>query len=430
MSHDHLIYNYIFEMAAQKKYGDLLTSQDFIDCEAAHGAHNYHPLPVVLKRGQGPFLWDVEGKQYFDCLSAYSSVNQGHCHPRLVKVMQEQCSQLTLTSRAFHNDQMGAYAKYITDYFGYDKVLPMNSGVEAGETAVKLARKWAYEVKGTEPNQAHIVFAKNNFWGRTLAACSSSTDPDCYGNYGPFIPNFHVVEYNDVEALRALFESLDNVAAFYIEPIQGEAGVVVPADGYLKKCQELCREFNALLICDEIQTGLCRTGRLLCSDWDGVKPDILVLGKALSGGMLPVSAVLCSDEIMLTVKPGQHGSTYGGNPLACAVAMEALRILKDENLAARAEELGKRFMGRIAALSEEVDFIDHVRGRGLLIGVVCKEGHPISAWKVCLELKERGVLAKPTHEHIIRFAPPLVITDEELDELLGRVESVFKNSKM
>lgn len=404
----------------------LTTAKDFIDCENAHGAHNYHPLPVVLNRGEGPFLWDVEGKKYFDCLSAYSSVNQGHCHPRLVKVMQEQCAKLTLTSRAFHNDQMAYYTKFITEYFGYERVLPMNSGVEAGETAVKLARKWAYEVKGTPANQAHVIFAKNNFWGRSLAACSSSTDPECFSNYGPFVPNFHTVEYNDVAALRAKMEEVGNVAAFYIEPIQGEAGVVVPDDGYLTECQKLCREFNALLICDEIQTGLGRTGKLLCSDWDNVKPDILVLGKALSGGMMPVSAVLTSHEVMLTIKPGQHGSTYGGNPLACAVAKEALTVLRDEKLAERAALLGERFMSRMKSLSTEVGFIELVRGRGLLIGVVCKEGHRLSAWQVCLKLADAGVLAKPTHDFIIRFAPPLVISDEELEECLQRIEKVFR----
>eukprot|EP00123_Amoebidium_parasiticum_P011932 comp20997_c0_seq1/m.28152 comp20997_c0_seq1/g.28152 ORF comp20997_c0_seq1/g.28152 comp20997_c0_seq1/m.28152 type:complete len:419 (-) comp20997_c0_seq1:153-1409(-) len=403
----------------------MTKGQDYMDTEDKHGCHNYHPIPVVLERGQGVFVWDVEGKRYFDFLSAYSAVNQGHCHPRLVKLMQEQCSQLTLTSRAFHNNVLGPYTKYITEYFGYDKVLPMNTGVEGGESAIKLCRKWAYNVKKVPENCAKIIFAEGNFWGRTLAACSSSTDPSCFQGFGPFMPGFEIVPYNDLPALAKALED-PNVAGFYIEPIQGEAGVNVPADNYLSEAARMCKEKNVLFIADEIQTGLCRTGKMLCVDHSGVRPDILVLGKALSGGMLPVSAVLCDIIIMDNIKPGMHGSTYGGNPLACRVAMEALQILKDENLAENSEKLGQIFRGELSALN--LPFIQTVRGKGLLNAVVVDPNHPVSAWEICMRLKDAGILAKPTHDHIIRFAPPLVMTRAELDEGLAIIKRVLEGA--
>ena len=410
------------------KTGDpFVNSQHYIDLEDRHGAHNYHPLPVVIDRGEGAWVWDVEGKKYIDFLSAYSAVNQGHCHPKITKALVDQASKLTLTSRAFFNSVLGEYEKYVTEFFGYDKVLPMNTGVEGGETAVKLARKWAYTVKGVPDNQAKIIFAEGNFWGRTLAAISSSTDPDCKNGFGPYMPGYILVPYNDLGALEKALQD-PTVCAFMVEPIQGEAGVVVPDDGYLKKVHQLCQAHNVLLICDEVQTGLARTGKMLCSDYDGVKPDILILGKALSGGVLPVSAVLARDEIMLTIKPGEHGSTYGGNPLACKVAIAALEVLKEEKLAERADELGKVFRARMQKLVDDLDFVTHVRGRGLLNAVIIKplaDGR--TAWDVCVALKEAGVLAKPTHGDIIRFAPTLVISREELEWAMDRIEEVLRN---
>uniref|UniRef100_A0A0G4HYG0 Ornithine aminotransferase n=1 Tax=Chromera velia CCMP2878 TaxID=1169474 RepID=A0A0G4HYG0_9ALVE len=406
----------------------LLSSQDFIKQEEKYGAHNYHPLPVVLNKGEGVYMWDVEGRRYFDFLSAYSAVNQGHCHPKIIEALVEQAKTLTLTSRAFHNDVMAHYTKFITDMFGYDKVLPMNTGVEAGETAVKLCRRWAYDVKGVPENQAKVIFAEGNFWGRTISAVSSSTDPSSYKGYGPYTPGFLTVPYNDLEALKTALED-PTVAGFYIEPIQGEAGVVVPSDNYLKGAFELCKAANVLFIADEIQTGLCRTGRMLCCDHSGVRPDIVCLGKALSGGVLPVSAVLCDDPIMLTIKPGEHGSTYGGCPVACQVAMAALKVLVDEDLAERAEKLGQKFRDVLQVeLAEKHSWVTCVRGEGLLNAVEIEAGHPVSAWEICLRLRDHGLLAKPTHEHIIRFAPPLVITESELDESLQIIMKVFKAS--
>ena len=385
----------------------------FIDLELEHGAHNYHPLPVVLEKGSGVFVWDVDGKRYFDFLSGYSAVNQGHCHPRIIQALTNQAQQLTLTSRAFHSNLLGEYEKFITTYFGYDKVLPMNTGVEGGETAIKLARRWGYVKKGIPENEAKIVFAKGNFWGRTLAAISSSTDPSSYHNFGPFMPGFDLVNYNDLSDLeRALQDS--NVAAFMVEPIQGEAGVVVPHDGYLKGVRALCDQYNVLFIADEIQTGLCRTGKMLACDHEDVRPDILILGKALSGGTMPVSAVLCDDFIMMNIQPGEHGSTYGGNPLACAVAMEALQVLKDEQMADNAERLGALLRSELEALQSP--YIAEVRGKGLLNAIVIKHSNPEAAWDFCLTLKDNGLLAKPTHGDKIRFAPPLCITEAQIRE--------------
>lgn len=406
-----------------------LTSQDLIALEDKHGAHNYHPLPVVLSRGEGVFVWDVEGKQYFDFLSAYSAVNQGHCHPKIINALKDQAETLTLTSRAFYNDVLGEYEKFITSYFGYDRVLPMNTGVEGGETAIKLCRKWAYQVKGVPENQAKILFANGNFWGRTLAAVSTSDDPDSYGEYGPFTPGFDLIPYNDLDALEKALED-PNVAGFMVEPIQGEAGVVVPDDGYLAKAQAICKEKNVLLIVDEVQTGVGRTGRLLCSDYDEIKPDILILGKALSGGVLPVSAVLARDEIMLTIKPGQHGSTYGGNPLACKVAMAALEVLRDEKMTENAYALGEVFRDRMTKLIEKSDWVTKVRGRGLLNAIIINDTPESStAWDICMALKENGLIAKPTHGNIIRFAPPLVITEEQLHECCDIIEKTILNFK-
>ena len=391
-------------------------TQQYIDLEEKHGAHNYHPLPVVLNRGEGVFVWDVDGKRYYDFLSGYSAVNQGHCHPKIIAALTQQAQQLTLTSRAFHSNLLGGYEKYITDYFGYDKVLPMNTGVEAGETAVKLARRWGYKVKGIADNQAKIVFAEGNFWGRTLAAISSSTDASSYEKFGPFMPGFEIVAYNDLPALENALQD-KNVAAFMFEPIQGEAGVVVPDEGYLTGIRNLCNQYNVLMIADEIQTGLARTGRMLACDHENVRPDILILGKALSGGVLPVSAVLADDEIMLTIQPGEHGSTYGGNPLACAVAMAALRVLKEENMAINSEAMGRLLRSEILKLNSP--FISLVRGKGLLNAIVIKHINPEAAWDLCLTLKENGLLAKPTHGDKIRFAPPLVITKEQVLECVG-----------
>ena len=357
-------------------------------------------------------VWDTDGKRYIDFLAAYSAVNQGHCHPRIVRALKEQAEVLTLTSRAFHSDQMGSYADYITKLFGYDKVLPMNTGVEAGETAVKLARKWAYMVKGVPHNKAKVVFARNNFWGRTLAAVSSSTDPSSYTNYGPFMPGFDLVPYDDLDALERSFQN-PHTAAFMVEPIQGEAGVVVPSDGYLQGIRRLCSKYRVLFIADEVQTGLCRTGKMLACDHEGVRPDILCLGKALSGGMLPISAVLADDEVMLTIKPGEHGSTYGGNAIACRVAYEALSVLVDENLALNSERQGERLRRELSALNSPI--VLEVRGKGLLNAVVIDDRRR-SAWDVCISLKDLGLLAKPTHGNIVRFSPPLTISDAEMDE--------------
>jgi ornithine--oxo-acid transaminase len=403
----------------------LTSTQEAIELEEKYGAHNYHPLPVVLSKGQGAYVWDVEGTRYYDFLSAYSAVNQGHCHPRIIHALLEQSQKLTLTSRAFYNDKLGEYEKYICDFFGYDRVLPMNTGVEGGETALKLCRKWAYTVKGIPHNQAKIIFAANNFWGRTLAAISASTDPNASKDFGPYMTGYQIIPYNDLQALAEALED-PNVAGFMVEPIQGEAGVVVPQEGYLRKAHALCKAKNVLLIADEVQTGLARTGKMLASDYDDIKPDILVLGKALSGGVLPVSAVLANDEIMLTIKPGQHGSTYGGNPLACAVAMEALAVLKDENLAENAFYLGNIFRARMEKFQEKTEMIQLVRGRGLLNALVIndmEEGE--TAWNICLALKENGLLAKPTHGNIIRLAPPLVMTEDQLDECCEIIEQTI-----
>ena len=394
-----------------------LSSHDLIELEDKYGAHNYHPIPVVLAKGKGVFLWDVEGKKYYDFLSAYSAVNQGHCHPRILNALVEQAQKLTLTSRAFHNDVLGRFEEYITDLFGYDRVLPMNTGVEGGETAVKLCRKWAYQVKGVPANRAKIIFVTGNFWGRTLSAISTSTEPASVRNFGPYMPGFVVIPYNDPEALERALEDPD-VAGFMVEPIQGEAGVVVPDPGYLAGAYALCKARNVLFIADEVQTGIARTGKRLCCDHHGFKPDILILGKALSGGVMPVSAVLADDEVMLTLKPGEHGSTYGGNPLACAVAMEALQVVEDENLADNAARLGELFRRKMhETLVVKTPPVRLVRGKGLLNAIVIDEEETgQTAWNICLKMAEKGLLAKPTHGNIIRFAPPLVITEEQLLE--------------
>lgn len=388
-------------------------TQYYLQLEEQFGAHNYHPVPVVLEKGEGVFVWDVDGKRYFDFLSGYSAVNQGHCHPRIVEALIQQSRKLTLTSRAFHSNWLGEYARFITRYFGYDKVLPMNTGVEGGETAIKLARRWGYVKKGIVENQARIVFAEGNFWGRTLAAISSSTDPSSYKAFGPYMPGFDLVPYNDLAALEKAFQD-KNVAGFMVEPIQGEAGVVVPDFGYLQGVRDLCNEYNVLFIADEIQTGLCRTGRMLACDHEKVRPDILILGKALSGGTMPVSAVLADDYIMMNIKPGEHGSTYGGNPLACVVAMEALKVLKEENMAENAEAMGKLLRSKLEQLKSP--YIKTVRGKGLLNAIVIDHPGKDAAWELCLAMKENGLLAKPTHGDKIRFAPPLVITAAEVKE--------------
>ncbi|MEX0636273.1 MAG: ornithine--oxo-acid transaminase [Ferruginibacter sp.] len=395
------------------------TPDYFIELEEKFGAHNYHPLPVVLKKGKGIYVWDVEDKQYLDFLSGYSAVNQGHCHPRIVKALIEQATVLTLTSRAFHNNLLGTYEQYITEYFGYDKVLPMNTGVEGGETAIKLARRWGYKVKGIEENKAVILFAEGNFWGRTMAAISSSTDPSSYNQFGPFMPGFEIVPYNNLIALEKALQN-NNIAAYMFEPIQGEAGVVLPNEGYIAAVRALCTQYNVLMIADEIQTGLARTGKMLACDHENVKPDILILGKALSGGTLPISAVLASDEIMLTIQPGEHGSTYGGNPLACKVAMEALAVLKDENMADNAEAMGILFRNELANL--ESPYISIIRGRGLLNAIVIKHPNPNAAWDLCIELMKNGLLAKPTQGDKIRFAPPLIINKAEIKNAVDIIE--------
>ena len=394
-------------------------TQYYIDLEQKFGAHNYHPIPVVLNRGKGVFVWDVEDKKYYDFLSGYSAVNQGHCHPLIIAALTEQAQKLTLTSRAFHNNLLGEYEQMITTYFGYNKVLPMNTGVEAGETAIKLARRWGYKVKGIEANQAKIIFATGNFWGRTLAAISSSTDPSSYENFGPFMPGFELIAYNDLDALESALQD-KNVAGFMFEPIQGEAGVVVPDEGYLTGVRNLCTQYNVLMIADEIQTGLARTGKMLACDHENVRPDMLILGKALSGGILPISAVLADDEIMLTIQPGEHGSTYGGNPLACAVAMTALQVIKDEKMEDNAEAMGILFRDEIKKLNSP--FIELIRGKGLLNAIVIKHKNPEASWALCLSLKENGLLAKPTHGDKIRFAPPLIINQEQILEAVRIIE--------
>ena len=401
-------------------------SKYFLELEEKYGAHNYHPLPVVLNKGLGVHVWDVDGKKYFDFLSGYSAVNQGHCHPKIIEALKSQADVLTLTSRAFHNNLLGEYEKYITEYFGYDKVLPMNTGVEGGETAIKLARRWGYTVKGIEQNKAKIIFAEGNFWGRTMAAISSSTDPSSYKDFGPFMPGFEIIPYNDLNALETALQD-NNVAAFMFEPIQGEAGVVVPDEGYISGVKNLCVKYNVLMIADEIQTGLARTGKMLACDHENVKPDILILGKALSGGTLPISAVLANDNIMLTIKPGEHGSTYGGNPLACKVAITALQVLKDENMSANAETMGIIFRNALEKLNDPI--ISCIRGRGLLNAIVIKHENPDAAWDLCLILKENGLLAKPTHGDKIRFAPPLSITEAEILEAVAIIEKSIQTLK-
>lgn len=399
-----------------------LSAKDYMDREARYGAHNYHPIPVVLERGEGIFVWDVEGKKYFDFLSAYSAVNQGHCHPRIVNALIGQAQKLALTSRAFYNNVLGEWEEYMTKLFGYDKMLPMNSGAEADETALKLIRKWAYKVKGIPKTEAKIIVCNGNFHGRTITIISMSSDPDAYNDYGPYTPGFINIPYNDLKALEKALED-PNVAGFLVEPIQAEAGVYVPEDGFLKKAFKLCKEHNVLFAADEVQTGLARTGRMLACDHEDVRPDILILGKAISGGMLPVSCVLADDEIMLCIKPGEHGSTYGGNPVAAKVAIAALDVIKDENLADNAERMGKIFRKRLKAIDSEL--IEIVRGKGLLNAVVIKSINGISAWDVCIDLKNNGLLAKPTHEHIIRFTPPLVINEEQLNDALDIIEKTF-----
>ena len=395
----------------------------YLALEEQYGAHNYHPLPVVLERGEGVYLYDVDGKKYFDFLSGYSAVNQGHCHPAIIEALQKQASKLTLTSRAFHNNLLGEYEKYITNYFGYDKVLPMNTGVEGGETAIKLARRWGYNVKGIAENKAKIIFAEGNFWGRTLAAISSSTDPSSFKGFGPYMPGFGLVPYNDVVALEEALKDKE-VAAFMVEPIQGEAGVVIPDDGYLKAVRDLCDKYNVLFIADEIQTGLARTGKMLACDHENVNPDILILGKALSGGTLPISAVLANNEIMMQILPGEHGSTYGGNPLACAVAIKSLEVLKSEKMAENAEKMGERLRAGLANLHSP--FITTIRGKGLLNAIVIKHENPDASWDLCLHLKDLGLLAKPTHGDKIRFAPPLIITEKQIDEAIAIIGAGLK----
>ena len=399
-----------------------MNSQDFIAREDKYGAHNYHPLPVVLDRGEGIFVWDVEGKRYFDFLSAYSAVNQGHCNPKIVNAMMAQANKLALTSRAFYNSVLGEYEEFVTKYFGYDKVLPMNTGAEGDETALKLCRRWGYDVKGIPENQAKIIVCDGNFHGRTITIISMSTDPDSYKGFGPYTPGFIKIPYNDIPALEKALED-PTVAGFLVEPIQGEAGVYVPEDGYIKKAYDRCRKKNVLLIADEVQTGIARTGKLLACDHEGVRPDILILGKALSGGMYPVSVVLADDEIMLTIKPGEHGSTFGGNPVAAKVAIAALEVVRDEKLAENADKLGVIFREEMEKIDSPM--VELVRGKGLLNAIVIKPKDGKTAWDVCLALRDNGLLAKPTHDHIIRFAPPLVINEEQLREAIGIISKTI-----
>jgi ornithine--oxo-acid transaminase len=401
-----------------------MTGQDYMNMEEQFGAHNYHPLPVVLEKGQGIFMWDVEGKRYFDFLSAYSAVNQGHCHPKIVSALVEQSKKLTLTSRAFYNNCLGDFEKYATRYFGYDKVLPMNTGAEGDETALKLCRKWAYKKKNIPENQAKIIVCEGNFHGRTITVISMSTDPDSYGDYGPFTPGFVKIPYNDIQALKN--EITDpNVAGFMVEPIQGEAGVFVPDDGYLKAAYDLCRKNNVLFVADEVQTGLGRTGRLLACDHEDVRPDILILGKALSGGVYPVSAAFADDEIMLCIKPGEHGSTFGGNPVASKVGIAALEVIKEEKLAENADHMGEIFRKEMKKLATQYEMVEHVRGKGLLNAIVIKPTNGKTAWDVCVAMKNNGLLAKPTHDHIIRFAPPLIINETQLREAIEIIRKTF-----
>ncbi len=397
------------------------TSQDFMEMEAKYGAHNYHPLPVVLAKGKGAKVWDVEGKEYYDFLSAYSAVNQGHCHPAILKAMYEQAEKLTLSSRAFYNDALGPWEKYVTEYFGYDKVLPMNTGAEADETALKLARRWGTVCKGIPNDEVTIVCCEGNFHGRTITIITMSNDPDSYANYGPLTPGFIRIPYNDPDALeKVLAKDGKKIAGFLLEPIQGEAGVYVPDEGYLKKCYDICKKYNVLFMADEVQCGIARTGKMLACDHEGVRPDILILGKALGGGVVPVSAVLCDDYIMMNIKPGEHGSTFGGNPVAARVSMAALQVIKDEHLMEKADRLGKLFREEIMKINHPM--IQKVRGKGLLNAVIIKPMNGKEAWDVCLKMRDNGVLAKPTHQHIIRFAPPLVITEEELRDAIERIK--------
>ena len=405
-------------------------SKKAIDLENKYGAHNYHPLPVVLSRGEGIYVWDVEGKKYFDYLSAYSAVNQGHCHPKIINSLSDQAKKLTLTSRAFYNDTLGKYERFITEYFKYDKVLPMNTGVEGGETANKIARKWGYEVKGIKENKAKIIFVNGNFWGRTLAAISTSDDPLSYKGFGPYMPGYETIPYNDLSALE---ESLKdkNVCAFMVEPIQGEAGVIVPDEGYLSGIRRLCDKYNVLFIADEVQTGIGRTGKMLATDYEDARPDILILGKALSGGVLPVSAVLADDEVMMCIKPGEHGSTFGGNPLACVVAKSALEVINDENLVENALQRGYQFRENLEKLKDKNELVKKVRGKGLLNAVVINDEEKSStAWNICMKMRDKGLIAKPTHGNIIRFAPPLVISESEVEESCKIIEdSIIEYSK-
>ena len=404
----------------------MLSSEEIIKIEHLYGAHNYHPLPVVLKKGEGVYLWDVEGKKYFDFLSAYSAVNQGHCHPKIISALIDQSKELTLTSRAFHNNVLGEYEKFITGLFGYDKVLPMNTGVEGGETAIKLARKWGYEIKKIPKNKAKIIFVEGNFWGRTLGAISSSTDPSSTNGFGPFMPGYEIIPYNDLKSLEKSLKD-PNVAGFMVEPIQGEAGVVVPDENYLPEAFKLCKKNNVLFIADEVQTGIGRTGKMLCCDHFGIKPDILILGKALSGGVFPVSAILSSNEIMLTIKPGEHGSTFGGNPLACKVAIAALNVIKEEKLARNANKLGIIFREKLNKYIKGSSIVQSVRGKGLLNAIIINDDNDSNiAWNICLKMASKGLLAKPTHGNIIRFAPPLIINKNQLDNCITIIISALK----
>lgn len=404
----------------------MLSSEEIIKIEHLYGAHNYHPLPVVLKRGEGVYLWDVEGKKYYDFLSAYSAVNQGHCHPKIISALIDQSKELTLTSRAFHNNVLGEYEKFITGFFGYDKVLPMNTGVEGGETAIKLARKWGYEIKKIPKNKAKIIFVEGNFWGRTLGAISSSTDPSSTNGFGPFMPGYEIIPYNDLKSLEKSLKD-PNVAGFMVEPIQGEAGVIVPDENYLPEAFKLCKKNNVLFIADEVQTGIGRTGKMLCCDHFGIKPDILILGKALSGGVFPVSAILSSNEIMLTIKPGEHGSTFGGNPLACKVAIAALNVIKEEELARNADKLGIIFREKLNKYIKVSTIVQSVRGKGLLNAIIINDDNDSNiAWNICLKMASKGLLAKPTHGNIIRFAPPLIINKNQLDNCITIIISSLK----
>ena len=404
-----------------------ISSKYAIELEDKYGAHNYHPIPVVLSKGEGINVWDLEGKKYFDFLSSYSAVNQGHCHPKIIKSLNEQSKKLTLTSRAFYNDVLGDFEKFITELFKYDKVLPMNTGVEGGETANKLARKWGYEKKGIPENRAKIIFAKGNFWGRTLAAISTSDDPLSFKGFGPYMPGYEVIPYNNLESLENSLKD-PNVAAFMVEPIQGEAGVIVPDEGYLSGIRNLCDKYNVLFIADEVQTGIARTGKMLATDFEDARPDILILGKALSGGVLPVSAVLADDDVMMCIKPGEHGSTFGGNPLSCAVAKTALEVVEEENLAENASKMGEVFRGRMQKFIESSNLAQIVRGKGLLNAIVIDSSvESDKAWNICLKLKDNGLLAKPTHGNVIRFAPPLIINQQEIEECCNIIETTIKS---